>query len=218
MSELCSAMTRLLVSENAIISPLLMKHVSFDPSPVIPILFLIHERKLTSTHACLFRLLRELGFKTKNVPILIDMEPGIKKAINQETDLRIVGCWRHLKKDIEAWLTKHGGSSGDRKVYVDHVFELLKAENEEEYVETLDAKRQVWSEPFIDYFDGHIAPKMEYYSYWSILSDYLPTLINYQEFKDTPKRTSTPTKTPPVVTRTGRVNKRKRNSNYYYGK
>ena len=73
-----------------------MKHVSFDPPPVIPLLFLLHERELTN-HACMFRTHRDLVFKLKNVPILIDKGPGIKKAIHLETDLKIVGCWRHLK-------------------------------------------------------------------------------------------------------------------------
>ena len=41
------------------------------------------------------------------IPVAIDMEQGIKGAIETETPLYIVGCWRHLIKDIEAWALKN---------------------------------------------------------------------------------------------------------------
>jgi len=150
------------------VSPLLFKHPDFDNEPVMPILFLLHERKLASHHACLFsQLVRSCG-KLKNVPILIDMELGIRKAIEEQTGMKIVGCWRHLRKDIEAWVTKHGGGSNDRKVYVDGVYELMRLDSEATYLDKLDEKKQTWSQAFVDYFQKELSKRVKYYASWNI--------------------------------------------------
>ena len=68
------------------ISPLLFKHTDFIEDPVVAVLFLIHERKLTSSHTCLFRELHTMfRHDLDDIPILIHMEPGIINAIQQET-------------------------------------------------------------------------------------------------------------------------------------
>ena len=87
------------------VSPLLFKHCCFIQKPIIPALFLIHERKLQDHHQAVFKVLRErMKGKLNQVPIAIDMEQGIIGAIETETTLYIVGCWRHLKKTLRLGL------------------------------------------------------------------------------------------------------------------
>ncbi len=88
------------------VSLLLFKHSDFVEEPVMPLIILIHERKLTSHHAAVFSLLSEEFGPMNGQPIYIDMELGIRNAIDKHTGLRIVGCWRHLRKDVENWLRK----------------------------------------------------------------------------------------------------------------
>jgi hypothetical protein len=117
------------------VSPLLFKHIDFHEEPVMPVLFLVHERKLTTHHAFLFKILRDYCGKLKGIPVLIDMELGIRNAIEEEIEMKIVGCWRHLRKDIEAWVSKHGGRSADRTVYMDNIYDLMRCTSEESYLD-----------------------------------------------------------------------------------
>jgi hypothetical protein len=63
------------------LSPLLYRHTLFSNSPVIPALFLIHERKLQSGHENfmqhLAQLVPSLVQGEKNVPFVTDEEIGI---------------------------------------------------------------------------------------------------------------------------------------------
>ena len=76
------------------VSPLLFMHCCFIQKPIIPALFLIHERKLQDHHQAVFKESRDrMKGKLNQVPIEIDMEQGIKGAIETETTMYIVGCW-----------------------------------------------------------------------------------------------------------------------------
>ena len=66
------------------LSPLLYRHTYFSNSPVIPALFLIHERKFQSVHEqfmqCLAKLIPSLVRGKNNVPFVTDQEVGIKRV------------------------------------------------------------------------------------------------------------------------------------------
>ena len=151
------------------VSPLLVKHVAFMEMPVIPILFLVHERKLTKHHEVLFQtLVSSLKISTKNVPIVTDMEPGIMLAIEKSTKFVQVGCWRHLRKDIESWVGKHDGGRDDKTVYVDDIFGLLKSKTETQFMDNLNLKKKKWSKAFVTYFEKHIHKKIKYFAVFKI--------------------------------------------------
>lgn len=66
------------------LSPLLFRHTLFTTSPVIPALFLIHERKFQSTHEafmeCLANLVPSLKSGKTITPLVTDEEVGINKV------------------------------------------------------------------------------------------------------------------------------------------
>ena len=153
------------------VSPILFKHVAFKEQPVVPLLFLVHERKFTYHHQVVFKILKEkmsTPSLLKRVTIVTDMEQGIINAIEEETPMKKVGCWRHLVKDIERWITTHGGKSADRLVYVEHVLALLRCRSEEEFKELKDSYVELWSDVFTEYFDKHISPKLKYFARYVI--------------------------------------------------
>ena len=63
------------------VSPLLYRHTLFDKAPVIPSLFLIHERKFQDVHVrfmqLLAKLLPTLVTGKKTIPLVTDEEVGI---------------------------------------------------------------------------------------------------------------------------------------------
>lgn len=90
------------------------------------------------------------------------MEPDIVKAL-KSTDLKIIGCWRHLNEDNKRWILKHGGNVDDKTVYTDHLFQLLKCTTEESFQKTLDTKKVLWDEAYHTYFFDEILPRIERY-------------------------------------------------------
>ena len=65
------------------VSAIIFKHVLFKETPLIPLAFVIHDRKFGSVHECLFNFLKSTFPKTmkRKSPIVVDREPGIGKAI-----------------------------------------------------------------------------------------------------------------------------------------
>jgi len=79
------------------VSPLVFKHNFFDQNPLVAGLFFIHERKLTETHDAFFKKLNSLVRNMKGLPIVTDMVSAIVRAIKDQTQLKQIGCWRHLR-------------------------------------------------------------------------------------------------------------------------
>lgn len=86
------------------VSPLVFKHTLFEKNPLVAALFLIHERKLQETHDVFFKKLPQLVKPLKGLPIVTDMETAIVKAIRENTPLVQMGCWRHMRQDVQRWL------------------------------------------------------------------------------------------------------------------
>lgn len=144
------------------VSVLLFKHCCFLQKPIIPALFMIHERKLQEHHQVVFRLLREkMKGKLNMAPVAIDMEQGIKGAIETETPLYIVGCWRHLIKDIEAWALKNEKARNDSKKLVNDVFDILRTTSKVDRV--LEEKKSSWPPDFQHYFQKQIEDRLPNY-------------------------------------------------------
>ena len=60
----------------------LFRHIYFVCSPIIPVAFLIHERKFQVSHEKLFsKLVQKIPNLQEEVPIINDWENGINNAI-----------------------------------------------------------------------------------------------------------------------------------------
>lgn len=146
------------------LSPLLFRHVAFVGGPVIPALFLIHERKFQSVHE---ELMHHAGKavptmkKIRDTPIVVDEEAGICRAIDQVfPNLVRLRCWNHSINAIKTWLRKHGALSSEIAVYVDHFRELLHLETEEEYTSKLKEFETIWSHPYLEYYMSNMHPEV----------------------------------------------------------
>ena len=63
------------------VSPIVFKHVLFEESPLVPLAFLIHERKHAKWHQLLFKYLKDKipRLDKKKSPFVVDQEPGLQK-------------------------------------------------------------------------------------------------------------------------------------------
>jgi hypothetical protein len=99
--------------------------------------FLIHERKQAKCHDFLLKFLKEkiLRIDKKQVPFVVDQEPGLKKAIqNNFPNCPIMFCWNHLKGDFKFWL-KGKVETDNIRVYVDHLSKMLQSDRKEDFME-----------------------------------------------------------------------------------
>lgn len=147
------------------LSPFLFRHTIFDQSPVVPALFLIHERKFQHVHEELMRTLAAMIpnlVKGKcRVPIVTDDEVGISQAIGKYLpNLQHVNCWNHTINAIKVWLRNHGATAAEIPAYISYVRELLNQPDSTSYEEKLDLFCGNWSQPFYEYYMEYVHPKV----------------------------------------------------------
>jgi len=79
---------------------LLYRHTEFNESPVIPLAFLIHERKLNSTHINFLMYMKSVCHELANsqhLLIVTDNEQTIRNSLHTVLpELRAFLCWNHL--------------------------------------------------------------------------------------------------------------------------
>ena len=113
------------------VSPLIFRHTVFDKSPFVPAMFLLHERKLTSTHLELFNDLRSRvpSLQKSKCPLVTDREQAIVSALSSTLpNLPLLHCWNHIFRDMRFWLRAQHASSSDISVYLDDAFRLFHQE------------------------------------------------------------------------------------------
>ena len=153
------------------LSTLAFRHTLFEGGPVLPVAFLLHERKISSCHEELFKVCSKLvpSLKLTNKPIVTDEEQAyinvISKYLPSAPHLR---CWNHIMQDVKRWLTHHGASSDDKTVYINDLKELFHLPTQEDYSGHLQALAKKWSAPFFDYYNRNIHPDIATIARWSI--------------------------------------------------
>jgi hypothetical protein len=148
------------------VSPLLFRHILFDGSPVIPLGFLVHERKFQNVHEQFSMMKKHVPHLRKDslhVPIVVDREVGITNAIEGSCPFD-VHCWNHIKRDLRFWLRSHGATSDDVKVYSDNLSSLLCCESESEFDEMVGEMLPKWSEAMVDHFNSSLKSELKTYS------------------------------------------------------
>ena len=127
------------------VSVLLMRHTIFQSAPVMPILFLLHERKLESAHE---ELMKHVAVNCPtlancrneiNIPIVTDEERAICSSIDKWlTGVIRLRCWNHTFSAIRFWLRKHGATSTEIPVYLEDVRSLFHTATLKEYESGLE--------------------------------------------------------------------------------
>jgi len=120
------------------LSVLIYRQTEFDPQPIMPLAFLLHERKLTATHNVFFQHLASVCPEINDAPNLLmvtDSEVAITSAITANfPELKRFLCWNHILQDAKRWLREHGVTSADEmKFYVDSLRSLFGEKTEQDY-------------------------------------------------------------------------------------
>ena len=122
------------------VSVLLMRHMLFESAPVMPVGFLLHERKQESAHEEFMKFIAVscptlANHRNQNrIPMVTDEEHAICSSIDKwlpgVTRLR---CWNYTFSAIKFWLRKHGATSREIPVYLEAVQSLFHTATLKEY-------------------------------------------------------------------------------------
>ena len=149
------------------VSTLAFQHIMFEENPVIPLAFMVHERKFQKCHEQFFEIIKEkiprLGRKA--IPIITDREAGIVNAIeNVFPNAQLLICWNHILRDLKFWLSKHGATPKDVQFYDNQVKQLLQCESLENFESLFEEIRLPWSIPMTDYFNDNLRETIAKYA------------------------------------------------------
>ena len=153
------------------LSPLLFRHTIFSNKPMIPAMFMLHERKKTETHSC---MMKECAFRipslfNSNAPLVTDREKAINNAVHTELpNIQHVFCWNHVIRDVRFWLTKHGAPSTDISIYLDDIRSLFHSPSKHTYETKLANLRAKWDVVFNDYYTKEIHPEIDVFGRWKL--------------------------------------------------
>ena len=141
------------------VSTLSFQHLMFKEKPVIPIAFMIHERKFQKCHEqYLDVILSKIPkLNSKHVCIVTDREVGIINAFKKVLpNTQVLLCWNHIFRDLKFWLSKHNGTADDKKAYDINVRTLINCETKEQFHEKFEQVKQKWSQPMLIYFEENL--------------------------------------------------------------
>ena len=146
------------------ISPFLFRNTLFKKNPVMPAFFMIHERKLKSTHEELMKLiavaLPGLVNGSHTIPCVTDDEKGFEVIDKYLPQVRRFQCWNHIINSSKNWLKNHGASSAEVPIYVGNIRDLLCQKSEVDYSSRLGELKVKWSQPFLQYYMKEIHDKV----------------------------------------------------------
>jgi len=155
------------------LSVILFRETEFISGPVMPLPFMLHERKTQGTHEVFFRHLVSLvpGLNSvANCIIITDNELAITNAISVNLpDLPHFLCSNHIMQDAKRWLRDHGcQSAAEITYYVDCMRTLFASSTEDVYKEDLIKYFTKWSQPFSQWFTEHVHPVIGKLGKWRL--------------------------------------------------
>ena len=118
------------------VSPLLFRHTIFKESPVIPGLFLIHERKLQKNHEILFEMaaIKVSALTQRVFPIVTDEEKGIVNAIRKFLPNSIrLRCWNHIFRSARYWCRNHNINRNQVQIFISDMKDLFHKPSHDAY-------------------------------------------------------------------------------------
>ena len=93
---------------------------------------------------------------------MTDMESAIVRSIREQTSLTQLGCWRHLRQDVQRWIAENYPRI-HRAKYINDLYEILRSKTNAECQNVTNDKKSSWEEGFIKYFERHVETKLKYF-------------------------------------------------------
>lgn len=137
------------------VSPLIFRHTMFVGEKIVPVAFLIHDRKFQDDHEKFFRFVSEECpfLKKGKIVFITDREFRLNNIFPEAKQLY---CWNHLIKNVDRWLVQHGVDAKKRNAYISDMYRLLKQDSLENFMALKNEKIMEWSDEFAKYFESRL--------------------------------------------------------------
>jgi hypothetical protein len=144
------------------VSVLVAQLGAFSQHPILPVAFVIHERKFNSVHKDFFAQINQRISPSFQPLLVTDGETSVVKAVKQMLPhWKLVSCWNHILTDVEVWLKKRHVSVQEIAIYKSTVRELLSCQTSDAFATKLATVKTSWSEAFNEYVNKFLVPRME---------------------------------------------------------
>ena len=146
------------------VSPLLFRHTLFKESPVMPAIFLIHERKLQTAHEQLFQIasIKVPSLTHQTFPMVTDEERGIVNSIENHLPMATrLRCWNHIFRNARYWCKSHNIKNNEMQDFVTDLRDLFHRSTSEEYEAHLKQLSITWSTTLCQYCMKNIHPEVD---------------------------------------------------------
>lgn len=166
------------------VSPLTYRHPLFVGHRVVPLGYLIHDKKTTDCHEMFFNIVKGFCRNIGSKCIVTDRETSICNAIRNILPSSVnLFCWNHIQQDVKHWVKGHKDSDkGDIQCYVNHVWDLLDSDSESIFNHKREQMSQHWSQQFRIYFEKHLLDSIMRTGKWILLKVcifyFIPSLLN----------------------------------------
>ena len=134
---------------NFYVSPLLFRYTLFQGAPVMPVAFLIHERRTQFAHEIFMDFTAKEVPEIVEAPLIRDGEENIITTIAKRLpQVRQLRCRNHLQSGDRHWLRKHGAAASECVRYGQDLKQLLMSPSEKDYRQLYGVHSQKWSQAF----------------------------------------------------------------------
>ena len=160
---------------NFYLTPIVFRHTLFQSDPVIPLGFMIHERKFQFVHERFWEdLVRKIpNLRKGNVPVVVDKEVSITNAIKKVLpEMPILHCWNHIKQDFKFWLGKQQITSDEKLIYMSDLDTIMHSESMEIFETNCNNVTAKWSQPAVRYFEKNVKNNFLKHSAMWVLKQY----------------------------------------------
>lgn len=128
---------------------LIFVETEFEEKPLIPVIYMLHERKLQDCHDVFFREVAKLIPELKNpekIFFVTDDETAIVNALKEHfPNVDAYRCWNHVISDCRRKLALINiGKRKQQQKYIDDIYTLIRASSKEEYMELLLSMSVTW--------------------------------------------------------------------------
>ena len=118
---------------------LIFVETEFEEKPLIPVIYMLHERKLQDCHDVFFREVAKLIPELKNpkkIFFVTDDETAIVNALKEHfPNVDAYRCWNHVISDCRRKLALINiGKRKQQQKYIDDIYTLIRASSKEEYL------------------------------------------------------------------------------------
>ena len=142
------------------ITPLMFRHLLLEGSPLMPLLFAIHDERFENCASEILLYAVNHIPQLTNVEIPIMTERNVQKIVRSFLpNARIIHTWGHIGDEVRRWAKLNGYR--DSSQFCSHLSELLDCKSPEEYNSLFENYKDSLPRNWVQFFTKELTPDIK---------------------------------------------------------